>query len=201
MSTPNSFPPGSSDKETSEDALRPHVYDGIQEYDKRLPRWWLLTLYGAIVFGFLYWGYYHTYGLGLDDERQLRITMMENTLQASKKSGVLDDDLIWRLSKDSARIAAGKTTFETTCAACHKADLSGLIGPNLKDHEWIHGGKPMEVMHTIETGVLNKGMPAWGSILGKEKITDVAAYIFSHHTQGEPIIPVAGWTPGAAPTP
>ena len=44
-----------------DDSLRPHSFAGIQEYDKRLPRWWLLTLYGAMVFAATYWAYYHVY--------------------------------------------------------------------------------------------------------------------------------------------
>ena len=42
-----------------EDPLRPHSFDGIHEYDKRLPNWWLWTLYGAIIYSAIYWGLYH----------------------------------------------------------------------------------------------------------------------------------------------
>ena len=121
--------------------------------------------------------------------------MRENTARASLKSGELTDDLLWKLSSNRETVEAGKTTFLTTCAACHKPDLTGLIGPNLVDTQWIHGGKPLEVVKTINDGVLAKGMPAWGPLLGKQKITEVAAFIFSHHQRGEEVVIVPGWTP------
>jgi cytochrome c oxidase cbb3-type subunit 3 len=189
--------------EPVEDAVRPHSFDGIHEYDKRLPRWWLLTLYGAMVFAVIYWAYYHAYDLGMSPARALEVEMRENTERAARNSGVLDDGVLWKMSLDPQVIAAGKTTFETTCAACHKPDLTGLIGPNLVDHEWIHGDKPMDSVKTITEGNLLKGMPAWGPLLGKQKISEVVAYIYSHHKQGEEAIAVPGWTPpaGVAPPP
>src|SRR3954466_3770599 len=84
----------------SEERLRPHIYDGIQEYDKRLPRWWLLTLYGAIVFSALYWAYYETYGIGDSPAKSLQIEMRENTVRTAEKSGVIDDEALWRMSAD-----------------------------------------------------------------------------------------------------
>ena len=201
MTTPD--PDQTAPQTLDEDALRPHSYDGIQEYDKRLPRWWLLTLYGAIVFSILYWGYYHAYEIGTSPEFALQSEMEDNAARAARNSGVLSDDLIWTLRSDSKIVAAGKVTFDTTCAACHKPDMTGLIGPNLVDHQWIHGGKPLDVIKTIDEGVLAKGMPAWGALLGKQKITELTAYIFSYHKPGEEIVPVPGWTPlaGAVPTP
>jgi cytochrome c oxidase cbb3-type subunit III len=200
MSAPDPTQPPSATHAPTDDTLRPHSFDGIQEYDKRLPRWWLFTLYGAMVFAVIYWGYYETYGIGMSPARALEMEMAENTKQATSKSGVLDDDVLWRMSGDPAVIAAGKITFETTCAACHKPDLTGLIGPNLVDHEWIHGGNPMDNIKTINDGVLAKGMPAWGALLGSQKISEVVAFIYSYHQRGEKVIAVPGWTPvGMAP--
>jgi cytochrome c oxidase cbb3-type subunit 3 len=188
--------------EPVEDALRPHSYDGIQEYDKRLPRWWLVTLYGAIVFSVVYWAYYQTLAIGISPEAAVRAEIAENAERAARRASVLDDNAIWKMSTQSEAIAAGKTTFDTTCAACHKPDLTGQIGPNLVDNQWIHGGKPMDVLKTINEGVLAKGMPAWATLLGQQKTTEVTAYIFSYHNPGEEIVTVPGWTPpGVAPAP
>jgi cytochrome c oxidase cbb3-type subunit 3 len=187
--------------EPVEDALRPHSYDGIQEYDKRMPRWWLMTLYGTIAFSVLYWAYYETYGLGMSPTAAVQAEIAENASRAARRSGVLDDAAIWKMSTQPDALAAGKVTFDTTCAACHKPDLTGQIGPNLVDHQWIHGGKPMEVLKTINDGVLAKGMPAWATLLGQQKITEVTAYIFSYHKPDEEIIAVPGWTPPGVAAP
>jgi cytochrome c oxidase cbb3-type subunit 3 len=93
------------------------------------------------------------------------------------------------MSKDSTAVQAGALTFQTTCASCHMPDLSGKIGPNLKDNLWIHGGKPVEIVHTITTGVAAKGMPTWGPVLGPTKINEVAAFILSYHSPSDPVIP------------
>ncbi len=72
--------------------------------------------------------------------------------------------------------------FQENCAACHKADMTGQIGPNLIDDEWIHGGELEQIKHTITHGVPEKGMTAWGPILGEEKIEALARYV---HDKGK----------------
>ena len=190
---PDSNPP--SHDPVIDGDLRAHSFDGIQEYDKRLPRWWLLTLYGAMVFAVLYWSYYQAYGIGMAPGRALEVQMAENAERAMKNSGVIDDSVLYKMSLDPQALASGKVTFATTCAACHKPDMTGLIGPNLVDNQWIHGGKPMDSIKTITEGVLAKGMPPWGPVLGKQKIAEVTAYIFGNHKPDEEVIIVPGWTP------
>jgi cytochrome c oxidase cbb3-type subunit 3 len=72
--------------------------------------------------------------------------------------------------------------YQTNCVACHGATLEGGIGPNLKDHDWIHGSEPTESLATIADGVAAKGMPAWGPILGPERVKQVAAYILTQQS-------------------
>ncbi|MCC5022246.1 MAG: c-type cytochrome [Candidatus Synoicihabitans palmerolidicus] len=82
---------------------------------------------------------------------------------------------------------AGKATYLSLCAACHLPSLKGktespaAIGPDLTDDIWIHGAEPTNVFHTVDAGVLVKGMPAWGPVLGTEKSVQVVAFILSHH--------------------
>jgi cytochrome c oxidase cbb3-type subunit 3 len=172
-----------------EDSIREHTYDGIQEYNKRLPNWWLFTLYGSIVFSFFYWFYFHQTGVGSFDKEILasKLEAIEEARLASQ-SQVFDDAGLWAMSQDAEVIAAGKATFEANCVACHLASLRGkeelpaAIGPSLVDSEWTHGGKPSDLMTVIVSGVPDKGMLAWGSILGEKRISEVAAYILSHHS-------------------
>jgi cytochrome c oxidase cbb3-type subunit 3 len=177
------------------DALRPHTFDGIQEYDKRLPNWWLITLYATIVFWVGYWVYYERAHLGPSNQAAVeqQLAAIEAARLASAPS--LDDASIWKMSRNPVFIDAGRATFNSTCASCHTEKLTGAIGPNLVDHLWIHGGRPTEIYHTVQTGVLAKGMPPWGPVLGNKKISEVVAYILSHHQEGEPIEVQAEWVP------
>jgi cytochrome c oxidase cbb3-type subunit 3 len=174
--------------------LRPHTFDGIQEYDKRLPNWWLWTFYLAIIYAVGYWTLGHNMGLAPDPGSALKSQMFEARTEALKNSPQMSDEKLWAMSQDAAIIGAGKQTFETTCAACHRPDLTGQIGPNLRDQQWVHGGTPLVVAKTITEGVLAKGMPAWAPILGSKKIGEVCAYIFSYHHEGEPV-EIKPWVP------
>ncbi len=195
MSDPQSNPPL-----PPSEPVRPHVFDGIQEYDKRMPNWWLFTLYASIAFAFGYWIYSEHLHLIPDAGASLEQQMKALTAAATEKAGEITDDTLWKMSKDPAVVAAGKTTFEATCASCHRPDLLGMIGPNLKDKQWVHTSQPLGILKVIEEGVLAKGMPPWGPVLGKTKIMEVEAYILSFHEKGEPF-EITPWVPVLTPPP
>lgn len=176
-----------------EDPIRPHVFDGIAEYDKRLPNWWLYTLYITIVFWVGYWGYYEWFRAGPTSEQEVVAAMSK--IEAGKLAAAkVDDASLWKMSRSAAFVEAGKATYNSNCSACHLVSLRGknesaaAIGPDLTDTLWAHGGKPTEIHDLISKGVLAKGMPTWGPVLGQKKISEVTAYILSLHKEGEPIV-------------
>lgn len=175
-----------------EDPVRAHVYDGIQEYDKRLPNWWLYTLYITIVFWVGYWAYYEWFRTGPSSAQRIAAEMQQ--VEAARLvAAKLDDATLWKMSQTPSFVESGKALFVSNCAACHLASARGksesptAIGPDLTDQLWIHGGKPTEIYNTITNGVLAKGMPTWGPVLGAKKISEVTAFVLSKHKEGEPI--------------
>lgn len=177
-----------------EDAVRPHVYDGIQEYDKRLPNWWLNTLYGTIAFSVVYWFVHITAGLVPDDGRKVDEALAGiSAARMSTSIDVTDDAVFWEMSRNPVVAGAGKTTYDSLCATCHLPNLKGksanpaAVGPDLSDEAWLHGGAPKDLYRIVERGVLAKGMPAWGPVIGPKKSAEVVAYILSHHREGEPV--------------
>lgn len=170
------------------DTLREHSFDGIQEYDKRLPNWWLLTFYGAIVFWIGYWFYYQTSRIGTSDTVALQQELARiEAVKLASSATQLDDPTLWQMSRNAIFVDAGRNTFNTTCASCHKESMKGLdeggIGPNLVDNVWIHGSRPTELLAVVDKGVLAKGMPSWGPVIGAKKTSEVVAYILSHHEE------------------
>jgi cytochrome c oxidase cbb3-type subunit 3 len=190
MSSSSNLPP----PDDSGIPIRKHTFDGIQEYDQRLPNWWLYTLYGSIVFWVIYWFVHMIGGLVPADGAQVDAAM--DRVAAAKLASSIDvtnDKLFWEMSRNPVFVEAGKQTFQANCVACHLASLRGksenptAIGPDLTDTAWLHGGTPKEVYATASKGVTVKGMPAWEPVLGQKKTAEVVAFLLSHHQPGEAI--------------
>jgi cytochrome c oxidase cbb3-type subunit III len=168
------------DKE--KDVLLDHDYDGIKELDNNLPPWWKYGFYFTIVFSFVYMLYYHASGSGklqLDEykaELAFAAQQKEERLKASADN-VNEENVV--ILTDAEAIAHGKETFSKFCVACHKADGGGMVGPNLTDEYWIHGGGIKNVFKVITYGVPNKGMLSWQSQLSPKQIQQAASYILT----------------------
>jgi cytochrome c oxidase cbb3-type subunit 3 len=83
------------------------------------------------------------------------------------------------MSHTPTAVESGRQVFASTCAACHRADGGGNIGPNLTDAYWLHGSKPENIYSCVHDGVPNKGMPTWGPVLGEDKVETVVAYVLT----------------------
>jgi cytochrome c oxidase cbb3-type subunit 3 len=165
------------------DLLMDHDYDGIKELDNNLPPWWVYLFYICIVFGVVYVFYFDVYG-GDNQEMELKKEMAQAKIEVEeylKTAPDLMDEKTVVLLTDEASLAAGKEIFTTNCAACHRADAGGQIGPNLTDDHWILGGGIKNVFHTITNGGRDgKGMVSWKTNGMKPKeIQKVASYILS----------------------
>jgi len=169
------------------DEIRHHTFDGIQEFDKKLPNWWLFTLYAAIIFSFGYWVWLQVYpGIGtpLTVAERLQLERQEMAeLAAKNPHAVLTDKQLWDMSRNSAIVEKGHAVFLQNCTPCHGPEGKGKIGPNLTDDKraWYHGRAPTQILHTITEGVPSKGMLTWKNTLTREQISYVASWVLSHH--------------------
>lgn len=162
--------------------LLDHDYDGIKELDNDLPPWWKYLFIFSVIWGVAYFIHYEVLdGDGQETELQQEIAEAKIALEEYKKTApdLMNADNVTLLT-EAGDLSKGKGIFETNCAACHKADGGGQIGPNLTDELWILGGGIKNVYHTIsEGGRDGKGMVAWKSILKPTQIQQVASYVLS----------------------
>ena len=80
---------------------------------------------------------------------------------------------------DASNLEAGKKIFTTTCAACHAADGGGMVGPNLTDNYWIHGGSIVDIFKTIKYGWPEKGMKSWQEDYSPVQMAQLSSYVKS----------------------
>jgi len=142
-------------KEAGEIILREHEYDGIQEYDQKLPNWWLFTFYGAIVWFVIHWVlYYHT-SVFKDAHQEAKDMIV--AVQKAKAGEVEkmvkdlnDSKFVHQWATNPERVAGGEAVYLNNCTPCHGVDLSATIkskdgkvsplpGRPLNDHIWEYG--------------------------------------------------------------
>jgi cytochrome c oxidase, cbb3-type, subunit III len=170
------------DDDEPENKTTGHIYDGIEEYDNPLPRWWFLMFVGTLVYGAIYLAFYPGLGSykGIKEwtsRGELKMDQDKAQADLAKSFGVYAQMPIEELIHDGRAMKMGVRLFSNNCAVCHGADGGGNFGfPNLIDNDWLYGGKPEDIMHSIKEG--RKGeMPAWGPIIGEPNVVSVAEYV------------------------
>ncbi|AAZ26947.1 MULTISPECIES: cytochrome-c oxidase, cbb3-type subunit III [Colwellia] len=176
-----------------------HTFDGIEELNNPLPKWWSTFFLLTIVWAF---GYIALYGLGnwtgvlgWKSSNQGILNLAESKAKTienlHKDSGVLvqyDREVaaadakfgpifeayaarsIEDLATDGDALKVGQRLFIQNCSQCHGSDAHGTTGfPNLTDKDWLYGGTPAVIKETIMNGRIASGMMAWEGALGGDQ--------------------------------
>jgi cytochrome c oxidase cbb3-type subunit III len=172
---------GLAPMEKEKDILMDHDFDGIKELDNRIPPWFNYLFYGTIVFGIYYMVDYHVLKTGKLPAQEYHDEMHQAAIQRAeliKTGAFVNENSVTKLTEASA-LSSGKVIFKTNCVPCHGENGQGVIGPNLTDEYWIHGGGIKNVFKTIKYGVPAKGMLTWEGKLNPREIQEVASYVLS----------------------
>lgn len=172
-------------QETTEETLG-HAFDGIEEYDNPLPKWWFQMFMGTVIFGLVYLIAYPGLGsfpglLGWTQEGQWETEMAhaeENYAPVFAKYAALSiEDL--QKEENASGLKMGQRMFANNCSVCHGTSATGAHGfPNLADTDWLYGGNADTIKHSITEGRMG-GMPPWGAVLGEDGVRDMTSYVLS----------------------
>lgn len=165
------------------DELLTGNYDGIQEYDNDLPRWWIHLFIITIMVSLIYVVRVHFMDAPTDHERLAQqldeLKRHQESYKAAHEQVAVTPEQLITIAKDPNRVEGGRGIFATRCAPCHGSAGAGLVGPNLTDAYWLHGGSIESIYKTIENGVPEKGMLAWKALMPRSDIESVTAFIWT----------------------
>ncbi|KMW60076.1 Cytochrome c oxidase subunit CcoP [Candidatus Rhodobacter oscarellae] len=183
-----------------------HEFDGIEELNTPMPRWWLWTFYATIIWGIGYTIAYPAWPmisgataglLGYSTRAEVAAQIDAHEAANAGLTGALltQDMAAFDPQTDLHRyaVARGGAVFRAQCSQCHGAGAAGATGyPNLLDNDWLWGGTLEQIAYSIRHGIRNETdndahwteMPAFGEILEPEEIAAIAEFI--------PTLPVSG---------
>lgn len=185
-----------------------HSWDGIEEFDNPMPRWWLWTFYLCIIWGIGYtiafpaWPLVNSATSGLlgwstrgDVAEDIAAVDAANGPINARLEAVDMTAIAAEPDLHNYAVSAGSAVFKTWCAQCHGSGAAGAVGyPNLLDDDWLWGGTIEDIQLTVAHGIRNEEdedaryseMPAFGrdELLEKSEISAIANYVIS--LSGEP---------------
>lgn len=158
-----------------------HQFDGIRELDNRIPPWFTTLFLATIVIAILYMLDYHVFASSPLQvaEYQAEVTaadVQRRILLASE--GTIDENALTVLT-DPEVLQRGDSEYQKYCVSCHGPTGGGIVGPNLTDQYWIHGGGIKDIYTTIKMGVPAKGMISWQLVFTPKQIQEIASYVLS----------------------
>ena len=163
-----------------------HTFDGIEEYDNPLPKWWMYMFVGTCVFALAYYALYP----GLGNYKGLlgwtQVGQWEAEVQtAEEKYGPIFEAYaatpIDELVQDAEAMKVGQRLFANNCSVCHGSAGRGAIGfPNLTDNDWLYGGTEEAIKATLTNGRMGN-MPAKGlnPAMTNAQVDDMVHYLLS----------------------
>ena len=173
-----------SDEDDPENRTTGHVYDGIEEFDNPLPKWWFQMFLATFAFTAVYLLLYPGMGnfkgiLGWTSLNQLAREEQKADNRYSEVFGAYAVMPIEEVAQDSKALKMGLRLFANNCAVCHGADGGGNYGfPNLTDTDWLYGGSAEQIKTSITHGRTGQ-MPAWGDILGETNVVNVSEHVLA----------------------
>ncbi|MDE4132568.1 cytochrome-c oxidase, cbb3-type subunit III [Phaeobacter sp. QD34_3] len=180
-----------------------HEWDGIEEFDNPMPRWWLWTFYLTIIWGIGYTIAYPAWPminsatagvLGWSTRADVAAEIAAVDEANAPVNAKLVETELTEISADadlnSYAVSAGSAVFKTWCAQCHGSGAAGAKGyPNLLDDDWLWGGSVEDIHATVAHGIRNEDsdearyseMPAFGrdELLEAEEIDQVVNFVMS----------------------
>ncbi len=172
-----------TDSATNDKFVPGHEFDGIRELANEPPFWLSAIFVITVVFSYYYLAKYHIFDAGDLQEEAYKKEMAkyvedEEEIPDTGTEGNAETKILKPFS-DEENLNLGKELFKTNCTVCHLSKGQGLVGPNLTDNYWIHGGSYEDIVNIIIEGVPSKGMISWETQLNKTQIQQVSSYVYS----------------------
>ncbi|MBS3803439.1 MAG: cytochrome-c oxidase, cbb3-type subunit III [Oleiphilaceae bacterium] len=163
-----------------------HSFDGIEEYDNPLPKWWFYLFLGTVIFSLGYLALYPGLGnfqglLGWTQHNQWDTEMQVADARYGELYAQFGQVPVKELATDDEALQMGQRLFANNCAVCHGSAARGAIGfPNLTDDAWLYGGEPEDILETLHNG-RQANMPAKGTMpnMTSTQVDQVVNYVLS----------------------